>query len=56
MSAEKTIFYLYGEFDRSLLAQIRRETYGEEIGQFSWITADELRKFLGRLELKDPIV
>ena len=34
-----------------MLGEIRRETYGEDLGQFSWITSDELRKFLGRLQL-----
>lgn len=47
----ETIFYVYGEFDRTVLGEIRRETYGEDLGQFSWLTADELRKFLGRLKL-----
>ncbi len=48
---EGSIFYVYGEFERTLLAEIRRETYGEDIGQFSWIVADELRKFFHQLEL-----
>lgn len=47
----ETIFYVYGQFDQSVLGEIRRETYGEDLGQFSWLTADELRKFLGRLKL-----
>src|SRR3712207_3179477 len=41
----------YGESDRSILAEIRRAAFGEDIGQFSWITADELRKFCARLQL-----
>src|SRR3954469_16265600 len=41
----------YNKADRTILAEIRRETFGEDIGQFSWITADELRKFCGRLQL-----
>jgi len=28
-----------------LYATIRREAFGEEIGQFSWLTADEYRHF-----------
>lgn len=51
MSNKDSIFYVYGEFDRGPLAEIRRETYGEDIGQFSWITADELRTFFTRLKL-----
>ena len=46
-----SIFYVYGEFDRSVLGEIRRDTYGEDIGQFSWITADELRSFFRDLQL-----
>ncbi len=42
----------YGEFEHSLSERIRRETYGEDLGQFSWITADEFRKFLRRLKLE----
>lgn len=44
-------FYIYGEFSRGLLAEIRRETFGEDLGQFSWITAEELRRFLHDLRL-----
>lgn len=51
MSKRDSIFYVYGEFDRSVLAEIRRETYSEDVGQFSWTTADELRKFFARLQL-----
>ena len=51
MAENAPIFYVYGEFDRGPLAQIRRETYGEDMGQFSWITADEFRKFVRQLEL-----
>jgi SAM-dependent methyltransferase len=31
---------------------VRRETYGEDLGQTSWLTADELRTFVGWLELR----
>ena len=31
----------YGNFQEQVLAEIRRETYGEDIGQNSWITTDE---------------
>ena len=33
----------YREFDSPLMRQIRREAYGEDIGQHSWVGADELR-------------
>jgi cyclopropane fatty-acyl-phospholipid synthase-like methyltransferase len=42
---------LYAEFDSLLLKQIRTEAYGEDIGQHSWVTADELRADLERLSL-----
>jgi len=56
-SPSNSAFYSFGEFDRNVLTEIRRETYGEDIGQFSWITAGELRRFLGELALSaDPQV
>ena len=48
---EGSMFYAYGEFDQGVLATVRRETYGTDIGQFSWITADEFRKFFRQLDL-----
>jgi SAM-dependent methyltransferase len=42
---------LYEEFDSPLAKQIRCEAYGEDIGQHSWVTADELREDMPRLEL-----
>src|SRR5258708_33713655 len=41
----------YGNFETELYAQIRRDAYGEDIGQSSWLTADEQDKFLGWLNL-----
>ena len=47
-----------GYYDRTyergadeIYAGIRRETFGEEIGQFSWLTADEYRMFFSWLEI-----
>ena len=37
----------YGNFEEKVLAEIRRETYGEDIGQTSWITTDEYDTFHG---------
>ena len=49
---EKTLFYsTYSNFEESTLSQVREETYGEDIGQFSWLTADEFRRFLQWLDL-----
>ncbi len=41
----------YRGFDSSLMRQIRREAYGEDIGQHSWVTAEELRFDVRRLGL-----
>jgi ubiquinone/menaquinone biosynthesis C-methylase UbiE len=41
----------YGNFQTALYEQIRREAFGEDIGQNSWLTADEQDKFLGWLNL-----
>ncbi len=41
----------YGNFQSEVYAQIRREAFGEDIGQNSWHTADEQDRFLGWLEL-----
>jgi ubiquinone/menaquinone biosynthesis C-methylase UbiE len=41
----------YGNFQTSLYEEIRKEAFGEDIGQNSWLTADEHDKFLGWLGL-----
>jgi cyclopropane fatty-acyl-phospholipid synthase-like methyltransferase len=41
----------YREFDSPLMRQIRLEAYGEDIGQHSWVSADELRGDAVRLGL-----
>jgi len=41
----------YGNFESDLYAEIRREAFGEDIGQNSWLTADEQDRFMERLEL-----
>ena len=41
----------YGNFQTDLYAQIRREAFGDDIGQSSWLTADEQDRFLGALNL-----
>ncbi|MGH2426574.1 MAG: hypothetical protein ACRDF1_09885 [bacterium] len=40
----------YGNFTEQVLAAIRRETYGEDIGQNSWVTADERFVFVAEKE------
>jgi len=41
----------YGNFQTELYAQIRREAFGEDIGQNSWHTSDEQDRFLEWLDL-----
>ena len=41
----------YREFESPLMRQIRREAYGEDIGQHSWVSADEVRGDIARLQL-----
>ena len=41
----------YGNFQEQVLSEIRRETYGEDIGQSSWITVDEYEIFYSWLNL-----
>jgi SAM-dependent methyltransferase len=41
----------YGNFATEILEQVRRETYGEDFGQSSWVTGREYRRFFGLLEL-----
>ena len=41
----------YGNFQERVLADIRRETYGEDIGQNSWITTSEYDAFYSWLNL-----
>src|SRR5204863_10033323 len=41
----------YEEFDSPLWQQLRREAYGEDIGQHSWVTADELQEDISLLKL-----
>ena len=50
---DDTRFYdtTYGRFADGLYASIRREAFGEDIGQSSWLTADEQRRFCDWLGL-----
>ena len=41
----------YGNFDDDVLVQVRTETYGEDLGQSSWITADEYVRFCEMLKI-----
>lgn len=41
----------YGNFHKELYAQVRREAFGEDIGQNSWLTSDEQDRFLQWLDV-----
>jgi len=43
---------IYQQFDSDLMRRIRREAYGEDVGQHSWVSADELRADVARLALE----
>jgi cyclopropane fatty-acyl-phospholipid synthase-like methyltransferase len=42
----------YSNFAADAVQQVRRETYGEDFGQSSWVTGAEYRRFFQILELK----
>jgi len=42
---------LYEHFDSPLMRQLRSEAYGKDIGQHSWVTAEELLADIPKLEL-----
>jgi len=44
----------YREFDSPLMRQLRLEGYGRDIGQHSWVTAEELEEDVSRLKLAPP--
>ena len=42
---------VYKGFDSPLAQQVRQEAYGKDIGQHSWVTAEELEEDIARLKL-----
>jgi hypothetical protein len=40
----------YSNFEQRVLAEVRREAFGIDIGQNSWITVDEYERFFDRLK------
>jgi ubiquinone/menaquinone biosynthesis C-methylase UbiE len=44
---------VYGDFGSAAEAAVRRETYGEEIGQSSWMTVAEWRRFAEQLQVQE---
>ena len=51
MSANSVDLYdnVYGDFASRAEAAVRQETYGEDLGQSSWLTAEEWRGFAAQL-------
>src|SRR6185503_18586702 len=41
----------YSHFTEQVLDAIRKETFGQDIGQNSWLTLDEYDRFIQRLSL-----
>jgi cyclopropane fatty-acyl-phospholipid synthase-like methyltransferase len=51
-SGDDTLFYSsYMQINDPLVVSVRREAFGEDIGQFGWTTADEMRHFFELLQL-----
>jgi SAM-dependent methyltransferase len=42
----------YGNFAATAIEEVRKETYGEDFGQSSWVTGDEYRRFFKLLSLR----
>ncbi len=49
--AERADLYAYGRFADGVLHDVRLETFGIDIGQNSWVTADEYDRFVAWLGL-----
>lgn len=43
----------YGHFEADVLARVRRKTFGEDFGQNSWTTAEEYRRWIRALGLRE---
>ena len=41
----------YRDFDLPVMRQVRNEAYGEDLGQHSWVSAEELRRDIQLLQL-----
>ena len=52
MSARVDLYGSYGNFAEQVLASIRAETFCRDIGQNSWLTADEYDRFISWLRLE----
>ncbi len=52
MGERVDLYGSYGDFAGVVLAAVRRETFGEDIGQNSWTSAEEYARFAGWLGLR----
>ena len=52
MSERVDLYSTYSNFSEQVLAAIREETFGRDIGQNSWITAEEYDRFISWLRLE----
>jgi SAM-dependent methyltransferase len=51
-AGDENFFYAsYMQIEHPVVRQVRRAAFGEDIGQFGWTTADEMRRFARTLEL-----
>ena len=48
---DSSFYSSYMKIEDPVVRQVRHEAFGEDIGQFSWTTADEMRRFFQLLEL-----
>ena len=48
------LFYSsYSHFTEQVMNAVRKETFGDDIGQNSWLTVDEYKRFLPLLNLAE---
>jgi SAM-dependent methyltransferase len=53
MNQPVDLFYnTYAHFNEQVLAAVRGETFGQDIGQNSWLTAEEFERFIGWLDVR----
>jgi SAM-dependent methyltransferase len=51
MNKRVDLYSAYGNFTEQVLAAVRAETFGEDIGQNSWLTVDEFDRFISWLQI-----
>jgi SAM-dependent methyltransferase len=53
MSKKVDLYSNYGDFEADVHARVRKKTFGEDIGQNSWTSADEYRRWAEALGLRE---